>query len=465
MRHVLRRRYDRWFAVTRRAVTTSAVVIVAGCGRVDRSVATTGAAATAHPPARRTVSTQPAPPAEFLLVAGDSTFWVTSGSRGIRVRGAPLTLARYDGRFYEVYVTDIDRSFYDAVFAGQRIYRRDLLSGDSAAVFEDTTVIRAASGYADRHPDDRPLESDEDGAEEPASTLTGEVDIVDVHGPFVSFEYHESRGGSAGSGELVRYGVVDMRTRRSAPIAAIAGASDAPRILRAGRDALGAVRDSVRAADTAGAGDAVHEAARALHDGVFAFDPGSFTLVDSSRMLGIVFAVPGRGGRGSGKSLTLPPIRVHHPTEWWAEVMPTLPSPIARGAAPAGSTPGASVTEQWRHGPTEVLARYDTIADDPGVELVLRDSTQREWAIGRVPGPTQRLFWLDASAPDTSERAALHRAFDESALYADDARGVRLLARPHRAVPRLVSAPRTRGGPRLAGRPRRPDRAARRRRA
>jgi len=406
-----------------------------GCSPSDRSVAATGAAGAPHVRARRIAVTTPAPPAEFLLVAGDSTFWVTSGSQGIRVRGAPLTLARYDGRFYEVYVTDVDRSFYDAVFAGQRIYRRDLLSGDSAAVFEDTTVIRAANGYAGQHPDDRPLESDEDGAEEPASTLTGEVDLVDVHGPFVSFEYHESRGGSAGSGELVRYGVVDMRTRQSAAIAAIAGSADAVRIVRAGKDALGAVRDSVRAADTAGAGDAVHQAARALQDGVFAFDPESFTLVDSNRVLSVVFAVPGRGGRGSGKSLTLPPVRVRRPLPWWDEVAPTLPEPLARdGSAHDAPAHDAAVTDRWRHGPTEVLARYDSLADDAGVQLVLRDSTRREWAIGRVPGPTQRLYWLDASARDTSERAALHRAFDESALYADDARGVRRLARPRRAV-------------------------------
>src|SRR5205823_14083959 len=77
------------------------------------------------------------PTADFVLAAGDSSFWVTSRNGTVSVRGAPLELARVDGRFYEVYVEDDDRSYEDAVLVGQRVYRRDLIAGDSLLVYED----------------------------------------------------------------------------------------------------------------------------------------------------------------------------------------------------------------------------------------------------------------------------------------------------------------------------------------
>ena len=84
--------------------------------------------------------------AEFLLLAGDSTFWVKSKGDGerLRTRGSPIQLARYAGKFYELYVGDDDRSYYDAIIVGQRIFRRDLVSGDSVAVFEDSTITAFA---------------------------------------------------------------------------------------------------------------------------------------------------------------------------------------------------------------------------------------------------------------------------------------------------------------------------------
>src|ERR671915_677676 len=85
-------------------------------------------------------SDAPPPASEFLVSAGDSTYWVRTDTTGVRVRGSPILLARYGGQFYEVYVTDDDRSFADATFVGQRIYRRSLVSGDSTLVFEDSVV-------------------------------------------------------------------------------------------------------------------------------------------------------------------------------------------------------------------------------------------------------------------------------------------------------------------------------------
>ena len=71
--------------------------------------------------------------------------------------GAPLTLANVDGRFYELYVADDDRSYFDALLVGQRIYRRDLVSGDSVEVFVDDRVAEVARDFAKAHPEERPL--------------------------------------------------------------------------------------------------------------------------------------------------------------------------------------------------------------------------------------------------------------------------------------------------------------------
>jgi hypothetical protein len=354
------------------------------------------------------------PPAEFLLGAGDSTFWVRTGRDGVHVRGAPLMLARYGGRYYEIYVADDDRSYSNAVFVGQRIYRRDLVSGDSVAVFEDTTVGRAAARYSARHPDDTPLAPDEDAADDPASSVEGEVDVLELHGPFLSFHYHGSLDGEAGSGDVERHGVLDLRagaaSKSAATLKTILGAALAERVIATGQRRYGVIKDSVRAIAELG-DEAVRRGQHALSGGAFAFDPGSFTLGDHDRGLAVSFVIPGHGAIGSGRYLTLAPIPVTGLLPaWWREVRSTLPT-------------GDSSTTIWRHGRIDVVARYDTGEDD--VHLALRDSaSSHEWPVANIPSPARRVFWLDGPA-DPVTRRALIRAFDESALYSDDARSVR----------------------------------------
>src|SRR5579862_2430467 len=239
----------------RHVLTVFVVGLVIGCG------------ATGSPSrvARRRVATPPA--AEFLIGAGDSTFWVTTGRDGIHVRGAPLMLARYGSRFYEIYVADDDRSYTNAVFVGQRIYRRDLIQGDSVAVFEDTTVGRAAARYATRHPDDSPLEPDEDAADDPASTVTGEVDVLELHGPFLSYQYRGALKGEAGTGETIRHGVLDLRStgapKSAASLRVVLGTPGGDRMIAAGQRRFGAVKDSVRAIGVSD-DESVRRGARAL---------------------------------------------------------------------------------------------------------------------------------------------------------------------------------------------------------
>ncbi|HWJ45606.1 MAG TPA: hypothetical protein VNR63_09485, partial [Gaiellaceae bacterium] len=116
-----------------RALVLAVLALSAGCER----------AAPAPPP--------PPPTAEFVLSAGDSSFWVTSLAGKIRIRGAPLELAVAGGRFYELYVADDDRSYGDAVLVGQKVYRRDLVTGDSVLLFQDTVVSRLARLYGRLH--------------------------------------------------------------------------------------------------------------------------------------------------------------------------------------------------------------------------------------------------------------------------------------------------------------------------
>src|SRR6266513_6254233 len=99
-----------------------------------------------------TLPPPPPPVAEFLVSAGDQTYWVRSDNSGLRIRVSPLILARTGGRYYEVFVGEIDRSYPKALFSGERVFRRDLATGDSAMIYDDTTVVQMARDYRRRHP-------------------------------------------------------------------------------------------------------------------------------------------------------------------------------------------------------------------------------------------------------------------------------------------------------------------------
>ena len=67
------------------------------------------------------------PRAEFIVAAGDSSYWVHSDGGGVKLRGSPIVLARIDSAFLELYVVDDDESYENAEFVGQRLYERDLV--------------------------------------------------------------------------------------------------------------------------------------------------------------------------------------------------------------------------------------------------------------------------------------------------------------------------------------------------
>jgi hypothetical protein len=350
----------------------------------------------------------PPPSAEFLVSAGDSTYWVRTDTTGVRVRGSPILLARFGGQFYEVYVTDDDRSFTDAMFVGQRIYRRDLLTGDSTLVFEDSVVPGMARAYAAANPGARRLGPDEESIDEPGTSTTVEVTVLDVHGPYLSYDYHvDFEANSGPSWHSTRRGVLDLRSGRTATVAALFGDATAARVARQARLSYLAAIDSIFRSDSEGA----RLVAAALRN--YSFDELSFAITDVAGTPAVAFHVPGKGSGTAGSiTLPLPPIAASDPTWWRDDVRAGLPQVRAD-----------SLLERWPRGPLEVAARYDTAFGGTYAMLTVRDSARRrEWPISRVQAPVHHIHWLDRPALDSIARNGLARAFNEAALYDENVR-------------------------------------------
>ncbi|MFL5500774.1 MAG: hypothetical protein ACJ79Q_06015 [Gemmatimonadaceae bacterium] len=143
-----------------------------------------GGACTLPPP--------PPPLAEFLVSAGDQTYWVRSDNSGLRIRGSPLILAHTGGRYYEIFVGEIDRSFPKALLSGERIFRRDLATGDSTIIYDDTTVVKLSEEYHHAHPNAPLLGPDDDPDDDVDITAVGETDVLNVLGPYVALEHRLS---------------------------------------------------------------------------------------------------------------------------------------------------------------------------------------------------------------------------------------------------------------------------------
>ena len=359
------------------------------------------------------------PSVDFVLSAGDSSFWVTSGGGTVRLRGAPLELARVDGRFYELYVVDDDRSYEEAVFVGQRIFRRDLITGDSLLVYEDTIVPRLAARYARLHPEDVRLQPNDETIDEPLWRVTTTIDLAEVHGPFLSFSLHaDVERDDADPWHTSRRGVIDLSTGRPATLERVAG-GDVGRITRRRTLAAAAMIDSVRAG-----GDRIDRARTASLLRAYHLDPGSFAISVVDGQPAIAYALSGRGEGDEGHLLELPPIEIGEPA-WWTNAVPSMP---------VTSTDGTR--QVWRHGRYEVVARQDSSTNS--ARLLLRDSTSREWPVGTVPVPATRIYWLDRPPVDSASRRALLRAFDESALYDEEVRAASLRRPRSTSAPRLV---------------------------
>ena len=167
------------------------------------------------------------PEAEFLVATTDSAFWVHAGSQGIRIRAVPMTITSFNGRFHEVFVTDLDRSFDDAVFTGERLYVRDLQSNDSLLVYDDTAIVAIAERHAREYPDATPLRPDDDTPQDTRISAFGETDVLEVRGPYALLEHRTTYQMRAGSQHDTVEAAVDLRTGRAAT--QIAMSSDSAR--------------------------------------------------------------------------------------------------------------------------------------------------------------------------------------------------------------------------------------------
>jgi hypothetical protein len=384
-------------APVRRAACATAIVLAACSGLRDRT------------------SSAAPPRAEFLLSSVDSTFWVATTSGTTRVRGAPLVLARYDGRFFEVYGTDDDRSYDDALLVGEGLYRRDLISGDSVLVFADSVVPGIADEYARAHPDERPLGPDDEGETNPHTSATAEIDILDLDGPYLSYEYRvDVTLPGRQPWHSTRRGVLDLRSGKETLVADLFGRAAGNRITETARTAYQAIRDSILRARPSMRADE-RRAADALAQR--AFDDRAFTLSDDGRAPTITFNVPGRGPGAAGNDVELEPIDADT-TDWWRSLVATLPVTDDAG------------NDRWTGTGYSVLARYDTSGEIARVSLA--DSANREWPVGTVLAPLRRIDWLDHPAIGDAERQALIRAFNQAATYD---RATRVAALPSAASP------------------------------
>ncbi len=343
------------------------------------------------------------PAAEFLFAAGDSTFWVRSGEEGVRVRSAPILLTQVDGRFFEVFIAEDGVDYEDAGFAVARIVARDVTRQDSIMLFDDGSVMREAEAWKRRNPRAEAIDPDnEELPDDPATMVSEEIEILDVHGPWVTFNHlldvdvaDQEPHRHAGK----RY-VVDVRTGARASLESLFGESEARRLIDAGRRLFLQLTDSIRAA-----GDERAELARETLE-TFHFDSSSFGITDVNRAPAVAFMVPGNGIDGEALALNLPPITVSEP-DWWRTVQPTLPTWAADSSQVRWSRPGYDVIARPRAGEDELaLALARTAGRD-----------RAEWPVATVPMPAYQVVPLDTPPVSPAMRDALARAFDASSTH------------------------------------------------
>ena len=355
---------------------------------------------------RAAPSTATPPTAEFLVAAGDSTYWVRADSTGVRVRSAPLLLAFDAERLHTLRISEDITDYLDAEFVQERLYAQPLLSRDSSLVVHDTLVARAHRLWQTAWPDEVPVlpdEEDEELLDDPAASAADFIEVIDVHGHWVSWAHAVDIDVAEAGPHLHRRrrGVSDVRTGARATLDSLVSPAEAERLRVAGAATL----DTLLAAVAQASDDRARRAQSTLH--TFAFDAMSFTLTDVDRQPAVLFHVAGEAADGEALELLLPPLVLAEVPAWWAGVAHTLPAWRAD-----------SLAVTWRHGAVQVSGEADSARTR--FTLVLQDSTGRGpgWPIAVVPMPVYQFMALDALAMPEEARAALRLAFDRAT--ADD---------------------------------------------
>ena len=345
-----------------------------------------------------------APSAEFLVAAGDSTYWIRSNAEGMRVRSAPILLTQVDGRLYEVFIGDEGAEFPEASFATARLWSRAIESRDSTLLFADSTVLRELAAWRKAHPRESEIDPNaEDVTDDPQTIVQDNIEIIDAHGPYLTFE-HLLDVDVAGGPEHLHTGrryVVDVRTGYRASLVDMLGPAEAARIVASARRSLVQLTDSIRAAGASG-DERAAAAVKSLDS--FVFDSTSFGITDAGREPAIAFMVPGKGPDGEALAMYLPSIRAQAPA-WWAPVQRMLPEWAAD-----------SSLVRWRRERYDVLARPSADGDLLALSLQAKGArdTAGTWPVTTVVAPAYQLIALESPPLDSAARAALARAFDVS---------------------------------------------------
>ncbi len=360
-------------------VVATAALIAAACG-----------APADHGPEDAAV----APQVDVLLATRDSLFWLRSDTTAVRLRGVAMTIARFDGAFHELHTVEDDRSFYDAIFVGQALYRRDLEAGDSVRVLGDTLMPRLSAAYAASHPRERLLRPDEPANEHARTFATAQFEDFSVFGHFLSVQYRAEVDVVGGmSVRETRRLMVDLRSGASATVGTLFGRRTAQLLLRTARE------------DLAAAGE----------PGAWRLDEASFSLDGTADTVLVTFEALATDPSYGEVTLSLTPIAVAAPA-WWTAIADERP--VATDPTP-----------RFRRGSVQLV--LEALGDDGRSPVLLYDAVGRRWDVGRISGTVRQVLWLDSTVTPAA-REALRRAFDDAALYSGEARVVRA------SVPRRV---------------------------
>jgi len=350
------------------------------------------------------------PQVEFLLVSDDSTAWVRSSADTVIVQRAPMLLATLGGRLIEIYVADEPVNFSDMTFLVSRVFRRDLVTGDSTLVYADSTVLREVLDYVRSHPGAERLESDEP-ADDASRAVEASITPAEVIGSTLGLEVHVDRTvGELGTHDTYR-ATVDLPTGRRLTLGDLIAPVAAQAALLAARQSLAS------AIGLAGrrAGPLGKEASRAMS--ALAFDSLSFTLARSGEALAARFLVHDEQVIDEARDThrySLEPLPLPSPA-WWSAARRTLPRQL----------PDASARVDL--GPISLDVRYDSM--EVAVVAALTPTGSRP--VTRMRGPVRRVIAISDSlvSPAGKWRGALERAFSESGYYSDQVRAASLRSR------------------------------------
>jgi len=340
------------------------------------------------------------PVAEFLVAAGDSTYWVRADAQGMRVRSAPVLLARHADRFHELRIAEQITDFLDAEFVREQLFALPLESADSVLLFADDAVTEAMRAWWRAHPDETPVDLAEEDAPEPESVAGDFLEVLDVHGPWVSWAHALDLDVVGAMDHVHRRhrGVTDLTTGARATLDSLMSPTEAMRVRAIGHASL----DTMRAVVARATDDRAQRAQATLH--TFSFVDSAFSITDVDHQPAIVFHVAGTSDDGEALELLLPPIPLLELPGWWREVAPTLPtwSPDSSGV-------------RWGNDEYRVIGVVDSARATLRLALTGRTTPGVEWPIAVVPMPAYQFMVLDSATFGPEARAALLRTFDRAA--------------------------------------------------